>query len=360
MKTNTSFTGRLLLITIAILGSAFLAKSANAGALPLEPVAPAEFNFTGFYIGANIGGTWSDVDFSDYESEVDLLGQFFLLREPDRTPDGGFFNQNSTTFFSEGHNIGPASDDSFMGGVQAGFQKQFGHFVVGVEGDFNRTATKSSNNFEDTVTFLQDCINCDGGDPSPDGIFQSELFSTTDFESVRQAEMNWNASARLRVGYAKGPLMLYATGGVAFAQLKVSAQDTARTNFFVNSSTFFEPGPNTPSGIPITVTEDLGTISNTHADSDTDVLVGWTGGGGVEYALTDMITIGLEYRHSDYGSETFSFGSGSPSFIPTGSSPDGMVSSSDQIVFPGHIHADLQNDQITFRVNVLLNRFFGR
>src|SRR4029079_12433885 len=132
------------------------------------------------------------------------------------------------TFFSNSHDAG--TGDSFTGGGQAGYQMQFGHFVVGVEGDFNRTSNSSSSQFSETQTFLQDESDDDKVN-TPSQIF-SELFSTTDFDSFRKAEAEWTASARARFGYAKGPLMLYVTGGVAFAEVNVFARDTARTNFY--------------------------------------------------------------------------------------------------------------------------------
>lgn len=353
---NTNLLGRALTLALTLFAALFITHSANAGPVPMERTVMAEpFDFSGFYIGGSIGGLWTDYHFSDYDVDVDLEGQYFELI-PNRSPlfpdQKGFFNVPIATFSSSAH--GPGSDDSFMGGGQAGYQMQFGHFVVGVEGDFNRAATNASTSFEETQSFIQ---ASEGDGNVPQGLFGADLHSTTDFESFRKAETNWTASARARLGYAKGPVMLYGTGGVAFAQVKVFAQDTARTNFFVNT-TSLPPGPSTPSGIPVTITEDLGTVSNTNTDSDSDTLIGWTAGGGVEYALNDTVTIGLEYRHSDYGGETFHFNHGSASPFPT---TTGSGSSSDEgFVFPGNMHVDMESDQVTFRVNILLNRFFGR
>jgi outer membrane immunogenic protein len=39
--------------------------------------------------------------------------------------------------------------------------------------------------------------------------------------------------------------------------------------------------------------------------SQSETSVGWTAGGGVDYALTDQFVVGAQYRYYDFGSETF-------------------------------------------------------
>jgi opacity protein-like surface antigen len=68
-----------------------------------------------------------------------------------------------------------------------------------------------------------------------------------------------------------------------------------------------------------------------------DVLTGWYAGGGIQYALNDVVRVGAEYRHCDFGDETVNFHSGGP-------------------VFPGRTRFDLDSNQVTFRVNIMLGR----
>jgi outer membrane immunogenic protein len=89
---------------------------------------------------------------------------------------------------------------------------------------------------------------------------------------------DWQASVRGRVGYAFDRTLLYVTGGAAFTQVR------ANSNF-----------------IPITIFP--GTIA-----SDTKTLIGGTIGGGVEYAVTNNFTLGMEGRYTWYGSERFAAG----------------------------------------------------
>ncbi|HYM72801.1 MAG TPA: OmpA family protein, partial [Stellaceae bacterium] len=93
---------------------------------------------------------------------------------------------------------------------------------------------------------------------------------------------SWNASARGRVGYAFHRALLYATGGIAFADASMKA-------------TFV---PTTSGGVPFP-----GSTA-----SDSTVLIGPTVGAGVEYALTPNISLGAEYRFTDYGHDRVNLG----------------------------------------------------
>lgn len=82
-------------------------------------------------------------------------------------------------------------------------------------------------------------------------------------------ETGIEGSLRARLGYAATEsLLVYGTGGVAVGRVEV-------TNA---------------------------------AGSDTNTLVGWTAGAGVDAKLTDQIFGRLEYRYTDYGNKTFNPG----------------------------------------------------
>jgi len=73
---------------------------------------PPPFSWTGFYIGLNLGGAWSERNLTD-----SLFG-LSLSNVNDR--------------------------GAFIGGGQLGYNYQFGIFVLGVEGDFDGVATTNS------------------------------------------------------------------------------------------------------------------------------------------------------------------------------------------------------------------------
>jgi outer membrane immunogenic protein len=72
--------------------------------------APQAVNWAGFYIGAHLGGAWSDAEWTD--------------------PVSGLSNN--------------LSDAGVLGGAQLGFNYQFDAMVLGLEGDFSGTSLSTS------------------------------------------------------------------------------------------------------------------------------------------------------------------------------------------------------------------------
>jgi opacity protein-like surface antigen len=96
---------KIFLAGIAAAG--FLSGSALASDLPTKapvykaPIAAPAYNWSGFYMGANFGGGWSN-------GSVNIPGNNLY---------GGL--------------------TEFIGGAQVGYNFQAGHFLFGVEGDFD-------------------------------------------------------------------------------------------------------------------------------------------------------------------------------------------------------------------------------
>jgi opacity protein-like surface antigen len=147
---------------------------------------------------------------------------------------------------------------AITGGGQAGYNWQFNNFVLGVEGDFN------GGGLSTTTTA-----------PAGAGNFLAG--------SNLQASSDWNASIRGRIGYAWNQFLVYGTGGVAFADASLKANYP----------------PTTAGGV---------TVPGSSASNST-TLMGPTVGGGVEYAMTPNISVGGEYRYTDYGHDSFHSGS---------------------------------------------------
>ena len=137
-----------------------------------------------------------------------------------------------TSFHSEGNH------KSKIGwGAAAGVDAYLADsFVLGVEGDIDYTNLEGSHRF--TI-------------PAPSGVLS---FKT-----------EWQGSARLRAGYAIDNFLLYATGGLAFAQGKLTSRGV----------------------------DD----SNTH--------FGWTVGVGAEYAFTQNWIGRAEVRYSDFQKKSY-------------------------------------------------------
>ncbi len=181
--------------------------------------APVLFSWTGFYIGLNAGGKW--------------------LSNTDDTLTG----HGTTVTFGD-------SDSSWIAGGQVGYNWQApgSAWVFGVEGDID--AQRFSRSFA-VATSIGPFV-------------PGDTFSL---------ESNWQASLRGRIGYAWDRVLLYATGGVAFTQLKGIANLV---------------------GVGV-VTDDT-------------TRTGATVGGGVEYAIWNNVSLGVEGRYTWYGDETFNAG----------------------------------------------------
>jgi len=98
------------IVLAAIATAALLGGSAFASGLPTKapvytvPMAPPPYNWSGLYVGANFGGGWSNGS----------------LNIPGNNLYGGL--------------------SEFIGGVQAGYNFQADHVLLGVEGEFDGAA----------------------------------------------------------------------------------------------------------------------------------------------------------------------------------------------------------------------------
>jgi len=140
-------------------------------------------------------------------------------------------------------------------GVAAGYDKQFGKLLVGVEADgglFSTTGT-SSNTFRY---------------PDVNSIFTISQTVSTD----------WLTTARPRIGWLPSDdLLFYLTGGVAATNFKYNA---------AFSDNFAQ-------------THGLGPAAESSAVSKT--AVGWTVGTGLEFKLVGKLTFKAEYLHAEFG-----------------------------------------------------------
>ena len=196
----------------AVLGS-LITASAFAADLPIRQPPPPPYkapppvvlyNWTGFYIGGNVGYGWGEADpglVSYYDPN--LVGS------------------------APGPKVKPSG---VIGGGQIGFNVQSGSLVFGLEADFMGSGMKDS--FTDTVN----------------------LFTTT--TSIR-----WLTTGRARVGLAADRALFYVTGGVAAGNVKSTLADTYNG----------------------------GAVVLTNTSSAT--YVGWTAGGGIEYAVLPYWTV---------------------------------------------------------------------
>jgi outer membrane immunogenic protein len=106
MRYTLTATLAALGLSIGISGAAFAADLAQRPAYKAPPPpAPPPFSWTGFYLGGNAGGVWTDRSVTDTLTGASLIG----------------------------------SNSGFIGGGQLGYNWQISNWVWGIEGEFDGT-----------------------------------------------------------------------------------------------------------------------------------------------------------------------------------------------------------------------------
>jgi outer membrane immunogenic protein len=193
--------------SILLASTILVAASGGAFAADALVAAPVAYEWSGFYAGAQLGYGWGHVDSHDSEK---LSG----------------FSDWADSWKSDG----------VLGGIHVGYNQAFNSIVLGVEGDIEASGESGSVNSK--------------------------------FAGTIKTKIEVQGSLRARLGYAMGPTLLYATGGLAVAHF--------RTNYDKRPTT----------------------------DSSSNTKAGWTVGAGVEYAFAQNWTTRVEYRYSDFGTFT--------------------------------------------------------
>lgn len=204
---------------VALLGGAQLAAAAD---LPRKPqpaplLAPTPvYNWTGIYFGINGGYGWG------HQDPLNLITNRFDGKAVDFS--GGVF------------------------GGTAGAQIQSGHVVIGFEADLDWAGLKGSATFIPTV----------GGVPIGAAAVTAN------------ANIDWEATARARVGYAEQNWLFYGTAGLAI----LGTKGNITTPPAVNCGTYLALNC-----------------------SGTSKQVGAVLGAGIEYGFTQNVSAKLEYLY---------------------------------------------------------------
>jgi outer membrane immunogenic protein len=143
----------------------------------VQQPAPALYNWTGFYLGVNLGGSWGR------ESHE-------LFNGPGGNSEGGFTHD----------------PDGVIGGGQIGYNWQFAPWfgwgtgtVLGIEADIQGSSQRSRI----------------------DGAFSDPIFGPVTFSGGVEDKLDWFGTVRGRAGIAFDRVLWYATGGWAFGEAKL-------------------------------------------------------------------------------------------------------------------------------------------
>ena len=207
---------------------------------PTPAALPTFANWTGFYVGGQIGYAWGD-----------NAGSFTYA-----TPEG-FAGSPSLVNDAQG----------VIFGAHIGYNYQSDHWVVGLEGSVDGT---DLSKFE-ALGWNNPASISNGGCAA----FVYPCFAGTYGGSVTsKIASDIQGAVRARLGYAWNRLLFYGAGGVALA------------NFNLQSNLAGE----NPAEFYYAAAQDRSTAR-----------VGWTLGGGLEYAVNSNWSVRAEYRYSDFG-----------------------------------------------------------
>jgi outer membrane immunogenic protein len=240
---------RIFVSAIAAAGLS-LGLNAAASSADLESLTPAPapvytkapvvapWSWTGFYIGGNVG-------YGSGAANSNLSAT--QVADPDVTDTLA------------------ASDSAKMGGViggeQLGFNWQARNLLFGIESDIQLSGQKGSNSYSATII-----------DPI------SPKFNNP-VEVTDSSKLAWFGTARGRFGVTSDRWLVYATGGLAYGEVKESGNALPANGLaFVSNAPFVW---------------DQSTLK-----------AGWTIGAGVENAISANWSWKIEYLYMDLGSIT--------------------------------------------------------
>ena len=166
-----------------------LAADLGARTYTKAPVVAPVSNWSGFYIGGNLGYGWGDgnSDFSFLPTPVD-------------------FNVNNATL--------GARSTGVTGGAQLGYNWQIGSLVTGLEADIQGSSINGSARATSIIAST--------GAPDPNGSFLTS-----------EHKLSWFGTVRGRLGVTVTPdLLLYGTGGLAYGHVDASANSQFNGGIF--------------------------------------------------------------------------------------------------------------------------------
>jgi outer membrane immunogenic protein len=228
---------RLSLFIVLLLGLPTASALAADLPIPIKLPASSAFSWTGFYVGANAGGAWGS----------ERISQTLVAPPPFLAVDTAAVSAASSPTLQPGN---------ALAGLQAGYNQQWGNWVVGGELDFDYLGLQGSN--ASTLPFPSTLPGGAAGPP------------TVTFSTATTVSTTWLFTARPRFGWAVDNWLVYVTGGLALG----------RETFNQSVAIVF----------PFVETTSVATVR-----------AGWTVGAGVEYAIVRNWSLRGEYLHVDLG-----------------------------------------------------------
>jgi outer membrane immunogenic protein len=230
-----------LAAAVAILGLSS-AQAADLAARPSLKAPPpaALYDWTGFYVGGNVGYGWGE------NTDPNLN-----VHAPD-FPDLGVFLTSGFPGLVSGNQYPNLNPNGAFGGLQLGYDKQFGRWVLGGVTDIQAANFRASRQITTSVAATSATID----------------------ESL-SAKVDWFGTLRGKAGVAVNDWLVYGTGGLAYGRT------TSSMNLVCPAGGF-------------------GCFAINLAGNAAETRLGWSAGAGVSKAFGNW-NVGVEYLHVDLG-----------------------------------------------------------
>ncbi|EJF80050.1 outer membrane protein [Bartonella doshiae] len=227
-------------------------------------IAPS-FSWKGFYIGGQ-AGVFSSENTLTYSEETNKRKWKWVDKDLSPKPSGPVFGLYA------GYNIDLADK-----------------FVLGVETDIVRSERRA------TQTGDAEPITSYARVHSLKAVFNAAEIPIEQPKALNQTAPNigdlvtssvtleekWAGATRVRIGFSCDRIMPYIAGGISYAQIQYIMSLSAKDQ------------------------NDESIIAEGELVNETEKMVGYTFGGGVDFAVTDNITLRAEYRYADFGKKKF-------------------------------------------------------
>lgn len=253
------------LVTTSVIAIATASAAQAADVIIPRETAPAvitaapAYSWTGFYLGAQIGGRSMKTD-----KGSSTLGYHDLKLS------------------------------GMLGGLYTGYNVDLGNGVIfGLDTDVSFIGKKDTINGMNMVVGWGagksvDEINKlldDAKIERKDGL---TVAGADDYKETITMKEKWSGATRVRIGFAADRIMPYIAGGVAYTQMQgISALEVKKNRLL----------PANENGGKL--------IASGNVYDETKTLVGFTLGAGVDFAMTDNVLLRAEYRYSDYGKKKY-------------------------------------------------------
>lgn len=257
------------LIAAGVVISGMMLSPALAADLPVKAKPVPVYSWTGWYGGVNAGYGWQD-NHAGYRGDVygdpvtgagDGAGTIFT--------DGlAQISQQATAVVNHQTYRQSLRTSGFIGGGQLGYNWQIDrNWLVGLEGDLQYANAKG------------------------DALFNAPDTPGVQLSAASSHQLDWFGTVRGRIGYLiTDRFLAFGTGGLAYgetkAQASISIINATGWNVVAPGSTIICQG-----------------FTTCLAGASSKTSVGWSAGGGLEYAVLPNVTIKTEYLHIDLGDQ---------------------------------------------------------